>query len=123
MMSDERCRLPNWQDLQMTAQQAAGLIQDGMTVGMSGFTLAGEAKEVPLALAGRAADEPLSIFLITGASLGNEIDGKLTDAGVIARRLPFQVDATLREAINDGRVMFIDEHLSENVERLRHGDL
>src|SRR5699024_3411652 len=40
-----------------------------------------------------------------------------------ARRLPVQVDATLREAINDGRVMFIDEHLSENVERLRHGDL
>lgn len=122
-MSDERCRLPNWQNLQMTAQEAAGLIEDGMTVGMSGFTLAGEAKEVPLALAERAADEPLSIFLITGASLGNEIDGKLTDAGVIARRLPFQVDATLREAINDGRVMFIDEHLSENVERLRHGDL
>lgn len=122
-MTDERCRLPNWQKLQMTAHEAAELIDDGMIVGMSGFTLAGEAKEVPLALAERAADTPLSITLMTGASLGNDIDGELTDAGVIARRLPFQVDATLREAINNGRVMFIDEHLSEIVERQRHGDL
>ncbi|HET7314653.1 succinate CoA transferase [Salinisphaera sp.] len=122
-MTDQRCRLPGWQDRQMTAQEAAELIQDGMTVGMSGFTLAGEAKEVPVALAQRAADEPLSITLMTGASLGNDIDARLTDAGVIARRLPFQVDATLRQAINEGRVMFIDEHLSEIVERQRHGDL
>lgn len=107
----------------MSAAEAAELIQDGMTVGMSGFTLAGEAKEVPIALAERAAEQPLSITLMTSASLGNDIDAHLTDAGVIARRLPFQVDATLREATNDGRVMFIDEHLSEIVERLRHGDL
>lgn len=115
--------MPGWQDRQMSAQEAAGLIQDGMTVGMSGFTQAGEAKEVPIALAQRAAEHPLSITLMTGASLGNDIDKQLTDAGVIARRLPFQVDATLRQAINEGQVMFIDEHLSEMVERLRHGDL
>lgn len=122
-MSKARCRLPDWQSRKMTAQEAAELIEDGMTVGMSGFTQAGEAKDVPMALARRAADHPVSITLMTGASLGNDIDKKLTDADVIARRLPFQVDDTLREAINEGRVMFIDEHLSEIVERLRHGDL
>ncbi|HLQ86275.1 MAG TPA: succinate CoA transferase, partial [Salinisphaeraceae bacterium] len=122
-MTKQRCRLPGWQKRKMTAEAAAELIQDGMTVGMSGFTLAGEAKAVPLALAERAVDEPLSITLMTGASLGNDIDAKLTKAGVLARRLPFQVDATLRKAINDGKVMFIDEHLSEIVERQRHGDL
>src|SRR5699024_1737676 len=122
-MAQERCRLPEWQNRQRTAEQAARLIKDGMTVGMSGFTLAGEAKEVPIALAERAAEEPLSINFLTSASLGNGIDGKLTDAGVIARRMPVQVDATLQQAINEGRVMFIDGHLSEMVERLRHGDL
>lgn len=122
-MTEQCCRLPNWQERQRTPQEAAELIRDGMIVGMSGFTLAGEAKEVPLALAQSATDHPLSITLMTGASLGNDIDAKLTDAGVLARRLPFQVDATLRGAINDGRVMFIDEHLSEIVERQRHGDL
>lgn len=107
----------------MTAHEAAELIGNGTTVGMSGFTQAGEAKEVPIALAERAADQPLSITLMTSASLGNDIDKHLTDAGVIARRLPFQVDATLRQATNEGRVMFIDEHLSGMAERLRHGHL
>jgi succinyl-CoA:acetate CoA-transferase len=122
-MTESRCRLPGWQDRQMSADQAAELIKDGMTVGMSGFTQAGEAKEVPIALARRAADDPLSISLLTSASLGNDIDQQLTDAGVLARRFPFQVDDTLREATNAGQVMFVDEHLSENAERLRHGHL
>lgn len=107
----------------MSADQAAGLIKDGMNIGMSGFTQAGEAKEVPVALARRAADDPLSINLYTSASLGNDIDQQLTDAGVIAWRMPFQVDDTLREATNSGEVLFLDEHLSENAERLRHEHL
>src|SRR5699024_3828229 len=115
-MAQERCRLPQWHNRQKTPEEAARLIKDGMTVGMSGFTLAGEAKEVPIALAERAAEEPLSINFLTSASLGNGIDGKLTDAGVIARRMPFQVDATLQQAINEGRVMFIDGHLSRSEE-------
>lgn len=122
-MIDQRCRLQGWQDRQMSAQEAAGLIQNGMTVGMSGFTQAGEAKDVPIELARRAADDSLSITLLTGASLGNDLDKRLTDANVLARRMPFQVDATLRQAINDGQVKFVDEHLSETVERLRHGHL
>lgn len=119
-MSDTRCRLPGWRSRVMSAEQAAELIQDGMTVGMSGFTRAGEAKAVPVALARRAAESPFSITLMTGASLGNDLDKLLTEANVLARRMPFQVDATLRRAINDGRVMFIDQHLSETVELLRN---
>jgi succinyl-CoA:acetate CoA-transferase len=122
-MAEQRCRLPNWEKRRMTADQAAALIEDGMNVGMSGFTLAGEPKEVPVALARRAADAPLSINLFTSASLGSDIDKQLTDAGVLAWRMPFQVDATLREATNAGEVLFLDEHLSDNAERLRHGHL
>lgn len=122
-LANERCRWPQWRDKLRTPQEAAALIKDGMTVGMSGFTRAGEAKEVPRALAERAGNEPLSITLMTGASLGNDLDRMLTEANALSRRMPFQVDATLRRAINDGSVMFMDQHLSETVELLRNRQL
>jgi succinyl-CoA:acetate CoA-transferase len=115
----DRIRLPLLKQRVTSAAEAAKWIKDGMTVGMSGFTRAGDAKAVPLALADRAREEPLQITLITGASLGNDSDKKLTEAGALARRMPFQVDATLRAAINRGEVMFADHHLSETVEMLR----
>ena len=59
---------------------------------------------------------------MTGASLGNDTDKILVEANAIARRLPFQVDATLKK-INKGDVMFLDQHLSETVEQLRSGQL
>ena len=119
-MYTDRIRLPSLHEKVMPAAEAAALIEDGMTVGMSGFTRAGEAKAVPQALAERARNHPLRITLMTGASLGNDLDKQLTDAGVLARRMPFQVDSTLRKAINEGKVMFIDQHLSETVEQLRN---
>jgi succinyl-CoA:acetate CoA-transferase len=107
----------------MSAQDAARLFQNGMTVGMSGFTRAGDAKAMPLALVERARHEPLSLTLITGASLGNDSDGLMANAGLLARRLPFQADAALRRKINSGEVMFIDQHLSETAEQLRSHSL
>ncbi|MDO9321771.1 MAG: acetyl-CoA hydrolase/transferase family protein [Pseudomonas sp.] len=122
-MFADRIRLSSLLDKVMSAADAAALIKDGMTVGMSGFTRAGEAKAVPRALAERAKTQPLQITLMTGASLGNDLDKQLTEAGVLARRMPFQVDSTLRRAINAGEVMFIDQHLSETVEQLRNHQL
>ncbi|MBS63415.1 succinate CoA transferase [Salinisphaera sp.] len=122
-LAARRCQLPGWRDRLHSADEVAALIQDGMTVGMSGFTRAGEAKAVPLALARRAERDPLGITLMTGASLGHDIDGILADAGVLARRMPFQVDKRLRGAINRGEVMFVDTHLSEMAEQLRHDQL
>lgn len=74
-------------------------------------------------MAERAKTSPLKITLMTGASLGNDLDKQLTEAGVLSRRMPFQVDSTLRKAINAGEVMFIDQHLSETVEQLRNNQL
>ena len=122
-MYRDRIRLPSLLNKVMSAADAAALIEDGMTVGMSGFTRAGEAKAVPHALAERAKTSPLKITLMTGASLGNDLDKQLTEAGVLSRRMPFQVDSTLRKAINAGEVMFIDQHLSETVEQLRNYQL
>ncbi len=105
------------------AEEAALHIQDGMCVGMSGFTRAGDAKVVPLALAERASTEKIKITLLTGASLGSDVDKTLAAAGVLARRIPFQADPTLSKAINRGEVMFVDQHLSETVEMLRSNQL
>ncbi len=122
-MYEERIRRPALMSKVMTAAQAAQLIKTGMSVGMSGFTRAGDAKAMPLALVERARKEPLALTLLTGASLGNDSDGLMADGGVIARRMPFQSDAALRRKINNGEVMFIDQHLSETAEQLRSGDL
>ncbi len=107
----------------VSAEEASHHIQDGMVVGMSGFTRAGDAKEVLHELAKRAQSEPLKITLLTGASLGHDTDKVLAEAGVMARRLPFQVDTSLRRKINAGEIMFIDQHLGETVEQLRSGSL
>lgn len=121
--SQERIGCPLLRDRVTSAAQAASLIRDGMTVGMSGFTRAGDVKLVPAALAERARREPLRITLLTGASLGNDTDKLLTEAHALARRMPFQVDPVLRAAINRGEVMYIDQHLSETVEVLRAGHM
>ena len=118
-MHRERIRQPSLLAKVVSAEEAASHIRDGMTVGMSGFTRAGEAKAVPMALAQRAKTEPLKITLITGASLGNDLDKQLAEAHVLSRRIPFQSDPALRKAINAGEVMFVDQHLSETVELLR----
>jgi len=122
-MFTDRIRLPALMDKVVSSHEAATLFRDGMTVGMSGFTRAGDAKAIPLALVERARHAPLNLTLITGASLGNDSDGLMAKAGVIARRLPFQSDATMRSKINAGEVMFIDQHLSETAEQLRSGSL
>lgn len=122
-MPASRIRLFPLLDRIVSADQAATVIEDGMIVGMSGFTRAGDAKAVPLAMARRAAQDPFQITLVTGASLGKDVDRVLTEAHVLARRMPFQSDPTLRAAINGGEVMFIDQHLSETVEHLRSGQL
>ena len=118
-MHRKRIRHPRFWDRVVSAEEAASLITDGMTVGMSGFTRAGEAKAVPMALAERARINPFKITLMTGASLGNDLDKTLAEAHVLSRRIPFQADPGLRKAINAGEVMFIDQHLSETVEQLR----
>ena len=58
-MSLDRIRLASLHNKVISPEQAAEFIEDGMTVGMSGFTRAGEAKAVPLALVQRAIAIPL----------------------------------------------------------------
>src|SRR5690606_1230632 len=122
-MSLQRIKVESLRDKVMTAEQAAQLFKNGMVVASSGFTKAGDSKMVLPALAERAKTDPLKITLMTGASLGHDTDGKLADAGVLTKRMPFQVDRTLRHKINDGEILFIDQHLSESAELLHNQSL
>jgi succinyl-CoA:acetate CoA-transferase len=107
----------------ITADVAAELIKDGMIVATSGFTPAGYPKVVPLALAKRIkkSKEKLQISLLTGASVGEELDGALTEAGIIARRYPYQTNKLLRNNINSGGIAYADIHLSHFAQQIRYG--
>src|SRR3712207_1489470 len=99
------------------AEEAAGHIRHGDTVGMSGFTGAGYPKAVPQALAQRihdvhAAGEPFRVNIWTGASTAPELDGALAAADGIELRLPYQSDPGSRDRINRGLMEYIDVHLS-----------
>ena len=122
-MYRDRIRMPSLMGKVVTPEVAAALIKDGMTIGMSGFTKSGDAKVLPAILAERALSEKFKISLLTGASVSDEIDSLLTKAGIIARRMPYMGDPTLRKAINAGEVMYVDQHLSETVEHLRSHQL
>jgi len=105
-----------------SADEAAGLIQDGMVVATSGFTPAGYPKAVPLALAQRAeSGEQVKITLMTGASVGEELDGALTRAGVIAKRFPYQTNSDIRISIKSGKVAYQDFHLSQFPQSVDYG--
>lgn len=56
----------------------------------------------------------------TGASLGSDIDKIMAEAGMINKRLPFQADPTMRKEINQGYMLFVDQHLSHTAEWVRN---
>lgn len=107
----------------MTADKAALLIDDKAVVGASGFTKAGDSKSVLPAFAKRAANEDVAITLITGASLGYTTDADLAANNALLRRMPFMADPALRKSINDYKLKYIDQHLSETVEQLICGHI
>ncbi|PSP82287.1 acetyl-CoA hydrolase [Halobacteriales archaeon QS_1_68_17] len=100
----------NGQVPRRSAREAAALIPPDATVAVSGFGGVGYPKAVPRALA--AGDRDLSLSVVSGGGVGEEIDTRLVEAGAVERRYPFQADRTMREAVNSGRVAFHDVHVS-----------
>ncbi|MDM5339583.1 acetyl-CoA hydrolase/transferase family protein [Fictibacillus enclensis] len=115
----KRIRDQRLHDRIVSAEEAASWIEDGMTLGLSGFTRAGDVKAVPFALAKRAEENPLKVNVFTGASLGSDVDKLFAEKNMINKRLPFQADATMRKGINAGDFHFVDQHLSHTSEWIR----
>ena len=107
-----------------TAEEAAKHIKDGMIIGTSGFTPCGYPKAVPLAVADRIKKgEKMRFSLLTGASVGVELDEAWAEVNAIAKRFPYQTGKSINKRINAGDTMFFDIHLSQMAQQLRYGFL
>lgn len=103
----------------MSADQAAQVIQTGMTVGMSGFTIVGYPKAIPHALVKSGHAKELTICI--GASVGDDLDGAMVRAGLVKKRYSYQSNKDMRSAINLGAVGFSDMHVSHFPLFVNHG--
>lgn len=106
----------------MTAHEASLFVQDGMTIATSGFTPSGYPKVVPLAITERSkGGEKIELTLITGASVGEELDGSFAKNGVTVRRFPYQTNESCRNGINSGAIKYADMHLSHVSQYMDYG--
>lgn len=118
----DRIRDHRLRDRIVSPEEAASWIESGMTLGLSGFTRAGDVKAVPFALVNRVKEDKFfKVNVYTGASLGSDVDKLFAEAGILAKRLPFQADPTMRKGINEGDFLFVDQHLSHTAESIRSG--
>ena len=122
----ERLRCPALQEKILSADEAALLIEDGMTLAVGGFTPAGCPKAVPLALAAqvRSGKRKVKLTLLSGASTGEELDSAWAETGIIARRAPYMTSKALRAAVNggaEGEIAYFDCHLGEFASNARRG--
>ena len=126
MTTTSRVLCPQLRQRIMTAEQAAALITSGDNVGMSGFTGAGYPKAVPQALAAHIrnqakSDKSFRIGVWTGASTAPELDGALAEVDGIEMRMPYQSDPVCRQKINEGKMQYIDIHLSHVAQHVWSG--
>ena len=126
MELNDRFRCEALRDRVVSADEAARLICDGMTVAVSGFTPSGCPKVVPLALSEqvRSGERKLRIGLLSGASTGDELDSDWASLGIIARRMPYMTSRELRTAVNGGGcepVAYTDLHLGMMAQNARYG--
>jgi succinyl-CoA:acetate CoA-transferase len=104
----------------LTAEDAIEHADDAV-VATSGFGSVGYPKAVPLALA--QDDDARSITVITGGSVGGEIDTELVESDVIARRFPYLGTPIAREAANEERIAFHDRHVSRLADEVQFHQL
>ncbi len=123
-MPFERIRFAPLRERVTDAASAARHIKDGSNLFVSGFSPVGYPKLIPRELARRAqAGEHLRLNLYSGASTGDDLDGVLAEAGVVMRRQPYMSARAMRKLINQGDILFKDEHLSFTSAQVRAGGL
>ena len=110
----------------ITAAEAAALIKNGDSLGLSGFTPAGAPKAVTrelakIAEAEHAKGNEFQVNLFTGASTGQSTDGVLTEANAIKFRAPYTTNASFRKSVNLNEISYNDLHLSHMAQELRYG--
>lgn len=105
--------------------RSAGLVAADVpadaTLLVSGFGSVGYPKAVPRALS--ESDRDLSLTIVSGGSVGDEIDADLVEADAVDRRYPYQARRPIREAINRGDIAFHDRHVAQVGDEVQYGAL
>ena len=119
-------RIGFYQDLVVSAEEAAKFVNHGDRVGISGFTGAGYPKALPTAIAEKAkaahaAGEEFQIDVFSGASTAPDCDGVLAEADAIRFRSPYNSDPVMRGKFNDGSALYQDIHLSHSGQQVEEG--
>lgn len=110
----------------ITVDEAAEMINNGDTFGLSGFTAPGTPKAITEGIARKAAREheagrEYKVNIFTGASTNRHVDTILADNNAINMRAPYQNLPALRARINTHDVHYFDRHLSEMAQEVRYG--
>ncbi|MGV0326456.1 acetyl-CoA hydrolase/transferase family protein [Corynebacterium confusum] len=119
-------RIGYYQDLVVSAEEAAKYVNNGDRVGISGFTGAGYPKALPTAIAEKAtkaheAGEEFKIDVFSGASTAPDCDGVLAEADALRFRAPYNSDPVLRNKANSGELLYQDVHLSHMGQQVEEG--
>lgn len=110
----------------ITAEEAAAMIKNNDTLGLSGFTAPGTPKAITEAVAAKAVKEheagrEFKVNIFSGASTNLHVDGILAKANAINMRAPYQNTPDLRLRINSHDTHYFDRHLSEMAQEVRYG--
>lgn len=105
----------------VSVEEATSWIRDGMTLGISGFTVFGEPKLFISTLANYANVKNIKVNLLTGASSAPYADKLMAELDTLYFRAPYQGNRAMREKINEGFIRYTDQHLSHVGDEVRKG--
>jgi succinyl-CoA:acetate CoA-transferase len=124
MLDKTRLRNPELFRKIVTPDKAAEIIQDGMNVGVAGFTPSGYPKKTTMALAEAIKNgKKCRINIWSGASVGPEIEEALAAVNGIAGRMPYYAasNKSMRKGINANQIEYVDQHLSHFGQQVDYG--
>ena len=124
MLDKTRLRNPELFKKIVIPAKAAAIIQDGMNVGVAGFTPSGYPKKTTMALAEAIKEgKKCRINIWSGASVGPEIEETLAAVGGVAGRQPYYAasNKSMRQGINANDIEYIDQHLSHFGQQVDYG--
>jgi succinyl-CoA:acetate CoA-transferase len=102
----------------MSASDAAMLIKDGMTVALSGYSMAGYPKAVLQQLVQRP--DALKLNVVSGANIP-WVDELLSNHEMISWRAPMCADRNLSRQVNSGHVVLSEQQMCDMPSLLRKG--
>jgi len=105
----------------ISPEEAAAVIQNGMTVAFGGYTSSGYPKVVARELARRKkTGEELQIFMLSG-SMNGYLEALLNDCGIISRRSPMLSNPELAKKANQGAVHYVEQQMNKMPGLLQQG--